>query len=65
MSARQRALNRKRSQQNNALLLVIGGRAYPAGAGGLPQPARAGQQTAREEYSAIPVAVDFPRRMSP
>lgn len=60
MSARQRALNRKRSQQNNALLLVIGGGLILLALAAFLSLPRAGQQTAREEYSAIPVAVDFP-----
>lgn len=60
MSARQRALNRKRSQQNNALLLVIGGGLILLALAAFLSLPRAGQEAARQEYSAIPVAVDFP-----
>lgn len=60
MSARQRALNRKRSQQTNALLLVIGGGLILLALAAFLSLPRAGQSAARQEYSAIPVAVDFP-----
>lgn len=60
MSARQKALNRKRSQQNNAILLVIGaGLILVALAAFLSLP-KAQQEIAQREYSAIPVSVNFP-----
>lgn len=60
MPARQRALNRKRSQQNNAFLLVIGGGLILLALAAFLSLPRAGQEAARQEYSAIPVAVNFP-----
>lgn len=60
MSARQKAFNRKRGQQNNAIMLVIGaGLILMALAAFLALP-KAQQEVAARELSVIPVSVNFP-----
>ncbi len=60
MPARQKALNRKRSQQNNAVLLVIGlGLILVALAAFLALP-KAQEEVSNRGLSAIPSAVNFP-----
>ncbi|MCS6993567.1 MAG: TlpA family protein disulfide reductase [Anaerolineales bacterium] len=60
MSARQRALHHKRRQHNSALLLVIGAGFILLGLAAFLSLPRAQQEAARQEYSAIPVEVNFP-----
>lgn len=60
MSARQKMLNRKRSQQNNTVLLMIGaGLILIALATFLALP-KAQEQVSNQELSAIPARVNFP-----
>lgn len=60
MSARQKMLNRKRSQQNNTVLLMIGaGLILIALAAFLALP-KAQEQVSNQELSPIPAPVNFP-----
>ncbi len=59
MSARQKALNRKRSQQNNIMLLVIGAGLILVALAAFFSLPKAQQEIAQQELSAIPVSVNF------
>ncbi|PWH14599.1 MAG: hypothetical protein DDG60_07550 [Anaerolineae bacterium] len=60
MSARQRALNRQRSQRNSIILLVIGASLVLLALAAFLSLPRAQAELQQNEFSAIPVAVNFP-----